>query len=242
MSTLGDFFKNKELKHSLDKKGWFVIRLDGKAFHTFTNKLQKPFDTTLSEAMRFTTKQLCSEIQNVKFAYTQSDEISLILCDLDSETTALWYDGEIQKITSVSASIATAHFNRTYKHLDGKLAYFDARVFRLENEEEVQKYLMWRQIDSIKNAITLVSLKHYSHEEIHGKRSEEKKDMINNKKDSLSNYHEGLINGFVIRKSLHRVPFTNPKNKTTGMVERSFWVDEPSIMFRDENFQSITNK
>lgn len=241
-SNLGDFFKAKEMKDNLKPKGWFVIRLDGKAFHTFSKSAQKPFDITLSEAMRSVTKQLCAEVQNVKMAYTQSDEISLVISDLDSEKTSLWFDGDIQKTVSVSASIATAHFNRFYKHPDGRMGYFDSRVFRLENEEEVQNYLKWRQIDSIKNAITLISLKHFSDKQIHGKHSGEKIEMIESKGDRLSNYLPGLIQGFSIRKSFKKVPFTNPKNKVTGLVDRSFWQDACALDFKKESFIILINK
>ena len=242
MSNLGDFYKAKELKPGVPKKGWFIIRLDGKAFHTFTNQSEKPFDVSLSNAMQFVTKQLCSEIQNTKMAYTQSDEISIVMSDLDSDQTSLWYDGDIQKICSVAASIATAHFNNVFKHQKGKLAYFDARVFRLESEEEVQGYLVWRQRDSIKNAITLISLKHYSHKEIHAKHSGDKKEMIIQKGDSLCNYQEGLVNGFMAIKSYKQVPFEKPKNKTIGLVNRSFWKELPSVNFSEQKFLDVINK
>lgn len=242
MSKLGDYFKDKELTQSLDPKGWFVIRLDGKAFHTYTSKSKKPFDTNLSEAMCNTTKQLCLEIQNVKFAYTQSDEISLILSDLDSEETALWYGGNIQKMASVSASIATAHFNRSFKHTDGKLAYFDSRVFKLESEDDVQKYLLWRQEDAIKNAITLIASKHYSAKQLHEKHSGDKIKMIEAKKDSVSNYHEGLINGFSVKKFYRKVPFQNPKTKENGFVDRAVWQESTAINFKTESFKSLIFK
>lgn len=241
MSNLGDYFKEKELSDYLTPKGWFIIRLDGKAFHTYTNKLQKPFDSNLSEAMCNTTKQLCSEIQNVKLAYTQSDEISLILSDLDSKETSLWYGGNIQKISSVSASIATAHFNRNFKHIDGKLAYFDSRVFKLDNEDDIQKYLIWRQEDAIKNAITLIASKYYSPKQLHEKHSGDKIQMIEEKKDSVSNYHEGLIKGFSIKKVYRKVPFQNPKTKESGFIDRSFW-QESAIDFKKEEFQSLIFK
>lgn len=89
-----------------------MIRLDGKAFHTFTKGYKRPFDDELIDMMNQTTKYLCENIQGVVMGYTQSDEITLVLQDSKKLTTDAWYDGNIQKIVSVSASMATAYFNR----------------------------------------------------------------------------------------------------------------------------------
>ena len=240
MDNKGDFFKAKEQSSSssLSPKAWFVIRLDGKAFHTFTKDLMKPFDTKLSEAMVFVTKQLCAEVQNVKVAYTQSDEISLILTDLDHAEVALWFEGKIQKMVSVASSIATAHFNRQFKSPTGSLAYFDARVFRLESAKEVSDYLLWRQEDAIKNAITLISLKHFKHNQIHGKNSKEKIEMIKSQGDAVGNYYQALIQGFIVRKEIKKMPFENPITKQKTMASRNFWVEDVSPDFRSYDLES----
>lgn len=221
----GDFFKSKEEETGsvLKPKGYFVIRLDGKAFHTFTGKLKKPFDSSLSEAMITTTKALCSHVQNIKIAYTQSDEISLILSDLDEEKTQLWFEGKVQKMVSVAASVATATFNRSFRHPEGVLAFFDARVFRLETLEEVYEYLNWRRKDAYKNAVTLISLKHFSHKQIDKCHTDKKIEMIESKGDSVNNYHQGLLLGFIIEKEMRKLPFTNRKTQKTELVERAFW-------------------
>ena len=89
-----------------------IIRLDGKAFHTFTKGYERPFDDELISMMNWTTKYLCENIQGVVMGYTQSDEITLVLQDYDKIGTDAWYDGAVQKMVSVSASMATAIFNR----------------------------------------------------------------------------------------------------------------------------------
>jgi tRNA(His) 5'-end guanylyltransferase len=89
-----------------------IIRLDGKAFHTFTKGYERPFDDELIEMMNLTTKYLCENIQGCVMGYTQSDEITLVLQDYDKLTTDAWYDGQVQKIVSIAASMATACFNR----------------------------------------------------------------------------------------------------------------------------------
>lgn len=91
-----------------------VIRIDGKAFHTFTRGFNRPFDNILIKSMQETTKYLCENIQGCVLGYTQSDEISLILVDYQKLDTAAWFDYEIQKMCSISASMATMAFNKAF--------------------------------------------------------------------------------------------------------------------------------
>ena len=91
-----------------------IIRLDGKAFHTFTKGFAKPFDKRMIETMQETTLELCKSIQGCVFGYTQSDEITLILVDYNAIDVSAWYDYEVQKMCSVAASIATLSFNRIF--------------------------------------------------------------------------------------------------------------------------------
>lgn len=91
-----------------------ALRIDGKAFHTFTRGFQKPFDAVLMDAMQKTMRYLCKNIQGCVFGYTQSDEITLILIDYQTLTTDAWFDYEVQKLCSVSASMATMAFNNFF--------------------------------------------------------------------------------------------------------------------------------
>lgn len=96
-----------------------AIRIDGKAFHTFTRGFVKPYDWFLIRAMQQTTKYLCENIQGCVFGYTQSDEISLILIDYAKLESCAWFDNEVQKICSIAASMATMAFNKIwYEQLD----------------------------------------------------------------------------------------------------------------------------
>ena len=92
-----------------------AIRIDGKAFHTFTRGFRKPFDHILIKTMQETTKYLCENIQGCVFGFTQSDEITLILVDYQKLTSSAWFDYEVQKICSISASMATMAFNKFFK-------------------------------------------------------------------------------------------------------------------------------
>jgi tRNA(His) 5'-end guanylyltransferase len=96
----------------LPRRTYTIIRIDGKAFHTYTRGLERPFDKGLIDDMDAVTKFLCESIQGVKFGYVQSDEISLLLTDFDKNTTDAWFDGNIQKMASISASLATSKFNQ----------------------------------------------------------------------------------------------------------------------------------
>lgn len=101
-------------KFKLTRRTPVIVRIDGKAFHTWARGFNKPFDRVLSNAMDRTMYQLCENIQGCVFGYTQSDEITLVLNDYRTLDTSAWFDYEVQKICSVSASMATAYFNRNF--------------------------------------------------------------------------------------------------------------------------------
>jgi tRNA(His) 5'-end guanylyltransferase len=102
-------------KTKLMRRTPVAIRLDGKAFHTFTRGFQKPFDEVLIKSMQETMKYLCENIQGCVLGYTQSDEITLILVDYKNLNSSAWFDYEVQKMCSIAASMATMHFNRRFK-------------------------------------------------------------------------------------------------------------------------------
>ena len=102
-------------KTKLMRRTPVAIRIDGKAFHTFTRGFQKPFDEILMKSMQETTKYLCENVQGCVFGYTQSDEITLILVDYKELDTSAWFDYEVQKLCSISASMATMAFNKYFE-------------------------------------------------------------------------------------------------------------------------------
>lgn len=102
-------------KTKLMRRTPVAIRVDGKSFHTFTRGFQKPFDKVLMKSMQKTMLYLCKNIQGCVFGYTQSDEITLILIDYQALTTDAWFDYEVQKLCSVSASMATMAFNKFFR-------------------------------------------------------------------------------------------------------------------------------
>ena len=181
--SLGDRMKGYEnvSKSKLIGRMPVIIRIDGKAFHTWTRQLDdsNPFSDTMHNAMTRTTFSLVSNIQNAVFGYTQSDEISILLNDWKTLTTDQWFGGGLQKIASVSASMATAYFNKIISDEVGCFspAMFDARVFNI-TREEVVNYFIWRQIDATKNSISMAAQSKYSSKELHKKNGNDKQEML----------------------------------------------------------------
>ena len=193
-----------------------VIRLDGKAFHTYTRGLNKPFDEGLIEDMQETTKFLCENIQGCKLGYTQSDEITLVLTDYDNLNTSAWFDYNVQKMTSISASIATAKFNelrsrRSYDESKGtitpytksQLAFFDSRVFQIPEKEEVLNCLIWRQRDAEKNSVAMLAQSLYSHKELFKKNGSDMQEMCFQKGHNWNDLHWSKKRGSFIVKNTY---------------------------------------
>lgn len=182
-----------------------IIRVDGKAFHTYTKGMVRPFDDYLRTALVETMGEMCGEIQNVVYAYHQSDEISFLLNDWKKYNTSQWFDGKIQKMASVAASLATGFFNEEMRDSGNRIAFFDARVFNIP-KEEVSNYFRWRIQDAERNSVQMLGRAHFSHKELHGLRSGEVIDKLRNEKD----IHWDLLDGWWKRGS---VCYRNPDDE-----------------------------
>ena len=142
--SLGDRMKKYEgvPKTALMRRNPVIIRIDGKAFHTFTRGFQRPFDNILIESMQETMKYLCENIQGCKLGYCQSDEISLLLTDYENINTAAWFDYEVQKMCSIAASMATLAFNRAFgERVDEEYGYIELEAMFPSLEEETFKQI-----------------------------------------------------------------------------------------------------
>ena len=240
--SLGDRMKDQyenRTRHMLPRRTYTVIRVDGKAFHTFTRGFDRPFDKDLMDAMDLVAKTMCEEIQGVKLAYVQSDEISLVLTDFEKITTDAWFDGNIQKIVSVSAAIATAKFNDIVldKFLNEKnkkfhkmdLALFDSRVFTIPDYVEVENYLIWRQQDASRNSIQMAARALYSHKECENKNTSQLQDMMHEKGVNWNNYTAREKRGGLIRRADVGVSIdTDPPILKRG------WIVEGAPIFTQE--------
>jgi len=163
-------------RFKLTRRTPVIIRLDGKAFHTLTRGCDKPFDEIFQWSMVETMRKLCEEVQGVKCAYTQSDEISLLLFDFDRLDTQAWFDYNLQKIVSVSASIATLAFSNAYN----KQGIFDARAFNIP-KEEVKNYFIWRQKDWERNSLQMLAQSHFSQKQLNKKNKADMHEMLHEK-------------------------------------------------------------
>ena len=213
-TRMKEFYENRT-KTFLPRRTYTIIRLDGKAFHTYTKGLIKPFDEGLISDMNNTAIELCKSIQGAKLAYVQSDEITVVVTDFDNIDTSAWFDGSVQKIVSVSASIATATFNKLRVKRDikniNKLAFFDSRTFTIPSQMEVINNLIWRQYDCIRNSIQTLSQVYYSHKELEGKSQLEMLDMCYNVHHSWEMLpHDQKQGRLIVRKTDNSIPIKRP--------------------------------
>lgn len=185
-----------------------IVRCDGKAFHSFTRGFKKPFDKILIQSMKDTMKYLCKNVQGAVMGYCQSDEISLLLIDYQTLTSQAFFDYEVQKVCSITASMATLAFNNAIVANAAK--YFESYVkehdllylpddmdkycntiqksvdkgamfdSRCFNlvKEEVANYFLWRQLDATRNSIQMVGQANFSHKELQGKSCNDIQDML----------------------------------------------------------------
>jgi tRNA(His) 5'-end guanylyltransferase len=209
--ALGNRFKTyyeDRFRTKLPRRAYTIIRVDGKSFHTYTKGLNRPFDEGLIEDMNLTAAFLCKNIMGAKLAYVQSDEISILITDFDTQYTQAWFDYNIQKMVSIASSLATSEFNRLRLvrsctdfdgdlHFDAmdqeeiinfKMAQFDARVFQIPSRIEVENYFIWRQQDAVRNSISSVAQSLYSHKELNGVKTNEMQEMILQKGINWNDY------------------------------------------------------
>lgn len=213
---LDERMKNYEYitRHYLMCRTPVIVRIDGKAFHTFTKGMKKPFDHIFMESMQDTMKYLCENVQGCVLGYCQSDEISLLLIDYDTLETSAWFDNNLSKIISITSSLASVYFNqqfyinlvdyrvKNYKSKNRDVEYenillanisslpiFDSRAFNL-SKEEVNNYFVWRQQDAIKNAIQMIGRAYFTHKELENKNG---KDIIGMLDNIGVNYHSYSI-------------------------------------------------
>jgi tRNA(His) guanylyltransferase len=227
--ALGDRMKSyyeNRTRFFLPRRTFTIIRCDGKAFHTYTKGLIKPFDDKLINDMDETAAYLCKNIQGAKFAFVQSDEISILLTDFDNLQTDPWFDGNIQKMTSISASLATAKFNELRP---GKLAIFDSRVFTIPQKVEVENYFIQRQQDTTRNSIQAVAQSLFSHKELEHKNSSQLQEMCFQKGVNWDSFQPKYKRGRIIIKQEY----------TRGDAIRTKWVSiEPPIFTQYRGFLS----
>lgn len=254
-------------KSTLVRRMPVIIRLDGRSFHTFTKGFKRPFDDVLIKTMQETMKYLCENIQGCVLGYTQSDEITLVLVDYKNLDSQSWFDNEVQKICSITASMATMAFNKTfftnsmeyikvlpletdqekeyyrlmcgvYSKADDKGAMFDARCFNIP-KEEVTNNIYWRQLDATRNSIQMVGQTNFSHKELQNKSCNQIQDMLFTQKGiNWNDISTYLKRGSCCIRENYIFENSNPNKETC--VERSRWIIDKEIpIFKGENREYI---
>lgn len=177
MITLGDRIKKyeKTFTHSALKRMPLIIRVDGRAFHTFTKGLNRPFDNGLIDAMVQSAKYVAKDMQGFKAAYIQSDEVTFYLTDYDTLETEGWFCYELPKVISISASLMSVAFNHFYPN--DKLPVFDSRAFTVPKEEVVNCFV-WRAKDWERNSLQMYARVFFSHKQLHQKKREDMHEML----------------------------------------------------------------
>jgi tRNA(His) 5'-end guanylyltransferase len=166
----------------LVRRTYTIIRVDGRAFHTWTRGMERPYSIPLMVAMDNVALALCAEVSGAQLAYVQSDEISILLTDFAKIDTHAWFDNNLQKLCSISASIATAAFNKQWT--DKKQAHFDSRVFQIPDPVEVENYFVARQKDATRNSVSMLAQHYCSAKELHGVSVEKMHDKIHEHGDN----------------------------------------------------------
>jgi tRNA(His) 5'-end guanylyltransferase len=201
---LGNRMKRYEIssRHYLVPKGYVLIRVDGKAFHTLTRGMDRPFDRKLIDAMVYAAEKTSKDMMGFKLAFTQSNECTFCITDTQKLDSQLWFDGEVEKICSVTASLYTYHFNRA---LDTeKVAAFDARCFNIANCDVANNFV-WRQRDWERNSLQMFGRSFFSHKEMQNKDGMTIHEMLFKKGQNWANLEDVYKNGTFITPTKERI-------------------------------------
>jgi len=245
--SLGDRMKTYEdaYRTSLPIRMPVILRIDGKAFHTYTRGCKRPVDRGLVDCMNETAIALCKAVQGCQIAYVQSDEISLLLTNYMDLDTQSWFDNNLQKMVSISASVASVTFTLNSSKIWGsdtvdsqagdlievpryKAAYFDSRAFIIP-KEDVNNYFLWRQQDATRNSVQMLARSLYSHKQLENKNNSELQEMIFQKGINWNDCPTTQKRGRCIIKQMVMKEGKNPKTGEVFTAQRSEWVVDNEI-------------
>lgn len=264
--SLGDRQKAYEAVNDriLVPKMPFIVRVDGKAFHTYTRGFVKPFDTIMGATMIEVTKKLCEEIAGAVLGYTQSDEITIVCKYTDRIVSQAWFNGRVRKIETIAASKATKWFNKIFsekvhdyiENYEGTeeykntlrlfynkkigMAEFDARAFNIPEWDCINN-VIWRQQDATRNSVEAVGHANFSTKELHKVNCEGIKEMLLKQKNI--NWESDFTPYQKYGAFCYRIQETRTIKGET--VERTLWYCNPYeeyIITEDRNrFRVLTD-
>jgi len=187
-----------------------LARIDGRAFHSFTRGMERPFDPAFSAAMRDTTIALVRET-GACMGYTQSDEITLAWHATDRKSQ-IWFDGRVAKMTSQLAAQATLIFYRLIAErmpsYADRMPTFDARVWNVPNRAEGANVFLWREWDATKNSISMAASAYYSHKALMGLNSMQKHDALHAVGINWNDYPAFFKRGTYVQRRVESIPFS----------------------------------
>jgi len=216
-----------ETARKLDPMLPIYARIDGRSFSRFTSGMDRPFDARMTAAMIETTKHLVHET-HARIGYTQSDEISLVWL-ADGPDSDVLFSGKVQKMASVLASMAAAKFAMVCPPgYEARMPHVDCRVFQLPSKEEAANAFLWRAMDALKNAISMVAQSKFSHKKLHGQDQRAMLAMLAEIGIDFETFPESFRRGSFVRRytvermlepeELERIPV---KHRPTGPVMRN---------------------
>lgn len=249
-TSLGDRMKKYEhvWRDFLPANSYTIVRIDGRAFHSYLQGAERPYDTQFMGDMDLLMKEMCEHMQGVVFGYAQSDEVSFLLTDFETPQKQAWFGGNRDKIVSIAAAHATALFLHRIRP-DHGFATFDARAFTLPNAVEVANYFVWRQRDATRNSILMAGQAYFSHQELQGKNTDEIQEMLFSQHGvNWNNYPDEFKRGRVAFRSArtstvlshewirdHRDnPDAKPLEGDYETRTSSFWAVDPAPRFQSE--------
>ena len=202
--------------------------------------------------MDSTAVSLCQSIAGAKLAYVQSDEISILLTDFDSTQTEAWFDGNVQKMATVSASIATAAFNkeRLARISQGAIlpewALFDSRVWSIPSREEVFNYFIWRQQDASRNSVSMTARAYFDQKRLHALTVNQLQELLwqeqgINWNDMPAGFKRGrAVVPVIEEKSATFVdPRTQEERVVEGVERRTWSIVDPPIFTQNRGWLQV---
>lgn len=245
MKSLEDRMKRYEAvtDYMLPNRMPIFLRLDGWHFKSFTKGWEKPFDLIFHEAMVDTMLHLCKELPGTVLGYTQSDEITLLLCDYENIDSEPWFDNRVNKLLSIPSGIAAVKFNSAFKkYADSILdetehnvyakkfdtAIFDARAFVVP-ENDVANCFYWRQRDAIRNSIESVGQTYIGKNNLHKMSNLKILEALKGMGIIWDDYDTWLIRGACTIKK-----FNEEKKRMLWEIDRNIPI------FKDEGREYIT--
>lgn len=195
-------------RHTLTPRMPVMVRVDGRAFHTFTKHMKRPFDHDIMGAMSHATWMLAKQMQGFQLAYTQSDEASFLITDTESLTSEGWFGYNLNKIVSLSASIFSLHFYGYMMEADppgmNGLPAFDARAFNIPIEDAPNAFC-WRQQDWERNSLQMLASSLFSHSALQGKKKADMHNMLHEVGVNWADLSPAEKNGTFITKDFRKL-------------------------------------